>query len=109
MKYFHLPLLLAVSAIPCLNAQLVLTLPGNGQISAGPGDLTGWGFTLDFTSDPNSEYALITGSDFCTGAQTSPCSSVAGFYTDFMANNFLIVGPQPESFPVITFQRNLTH
>jgi hypothetical protein len=98
MKTIWLLVSLLTLSFQCLNAQLTLSLPNDGVISAATeGEATGWGFTLDFSNDPAGDFALITGSDFCTGAQTTPCSNAAGYYTDFMANNFIIVGPAPEN------------
>jgi hypothetical protein len=63
-------------------------------ISAPPGQANGWGFTLDFTNDPNGYFALITGSDFCAGSQISACSNQLGSYTDFVGSDqFVILGP----------------
>ena len=40
---------------------------------------------------------MVTGSDFCTGVLTSPCSNPFGSYTDFIGQQFLVLGPPPES------------
>jgi hypothetical protein len=68
----------------------VLTLdPANGALTGPAGSTVGWGFTLTSTSP---DFALITGSDFCVGAITSPCANSLGTYTDFIGNQFVVVG-----------------
>jgi len=73
--------------------------PANGAISGAPGTTVGWGFT--FTNDTN--YAVITGSQFCDST-SSPLPDIClaltpnlGSYTDFAGAQFLVVGPSPES------------
>jgi hypothetical protein len=44
-----------------------------------------------------SDFAVITGSDFCVGPITSPCSNPLGTYTDFVGQQFFVLGPSPES------------
>jgi hypothetical protein len=68
----------------------VLTLdPTGGALTGAAGSTVGWGFTLTSTSP---DFALITGSDFCVGAITSPCSNSLGTYTDFIGNQFVVAG-----------------
>ena len=71
--------------------------PINGALSGAPGDTVGWGFTL--TND--TDYLVVTGSDFCVGIIASPCSNALGTYSDFIGPSFVVVGPSPESSPVI--------
>lgn len=80
----------------------VLTLdPTDGALTGPAGSTVGWGFTLTSTSP---DFAVITGSDFCVGPITSPCSNSLGTYTDFIGNQFVVVGegsmenPGPEAF-----------
>ncbi|HEX4002638.1 MAG TPA: PEP-CTERM sorting domain-containing protein [Candidatus Acidoferrales bacterium] len=71
-----------------------LTLDPSGGAVAGPaGSTVGWGFTL---TDAGTDFAVVTGSDFCTGMLTSPCSNAFGVYTDFIGQQFVVVGPSPE-------------
>jgi len=59
-----------------------------------PGETGGWGFTITNNTD---DYALITSSEYCIG--TAFCgagtteSSALGIYTDFIATNAIVVGP----------------
>lgn len=88
---------------PGSRANTVLTLnPPNGTISGLAGTAIGWGFT--FTNDTN--YAVITGTEFCasgSGPLPNICLPPApdlGTYTDFAGAQFLVVGPSPESASV---------
>jgi hypothetical protein len=63
--------------------------PTSGALTGPAGSTVGWGFTLSSTSP---DFALITGSDFCVGAITSPCSNSLGTYTDFIGSQFVVVG-----------------
>jgi hypothetical protein len=65
----------------------------NGAISGAPGATVGWGFTLTNTTD----FLVVSSSDFCVGAITSPCSNSLGTYTDFIGPQFQVVGPSPEN------------
>jgi PEP-CTERM motif len=80
------------------NEVPILTLdPLGGAISGAAGATVGWGFTISNTVD----FLLVTNSDFCVGPITSPCTNSLGTYTDFIASNqFVVVGPPPESSPV---------
>jgi hypothetical protein len=84
-----------------MQASAVLTLtPPSGTVSGMPGNTIGWGFSL---SNP-SNFAVVTSSSFCLDSSgvTSACvAPTLGTYTDFIATNFIIVGPSPES-PVVT-------
>ena len=72
-----------------------LTLdPVGGAIAGVAGSTVGWGFTL---TNLGSDFAVITGSDFCVGPITSPCSNSLGTYTDFVGQQFFVLGPSPES------------
>ncbi len=79
------------------HAAVTLTLnPLGGAISGPAGSTVGWGFTL---SNP-SDFAVITSSNFCLGSSgiSNQCAaSTLGAYTDYIASNFTIAGPQPES------------
>ena len=73
---------------------VTLTLDPAGGAVAGPaGTTVGWGFTL---ADAGSDFAVVTSSDFCTGMVSSPCSNPFGVYTDFIGQQFVVVGPSPE-------------
>jgi hypothetical protein len=89
--------ILAVSmlcSIAWADGAPTLTLdPANGAISGAPGATVGWGFTITNTAD----FLVVSSSDFCVGAITSPCSNSLGTYTDFIGPQFQVVGPPPES------------
>jgi hypothetical protein len=75
-----------------------LTLdPTNGAVTGPAGTTVGWGFTLTAGS---SDFAVITGSDFCVGVVTSPCGNSFGTYTDFAGAQFLVVGSGPGESPI---------
>ncbi len=60
----------------------------------------GWGFTLSSTA----EFAVVSSSNFCLGNSgvSSLCiAPTIGAYTDYVATNYTIAGPTPES-PSIT-------
>jgi hypothetical protein len=85
------------------RANAILTLdPADGAITGLAGTTVGWGFT--FTND--TDYALITGSEFCDVTSTSlpdVCLSVApdlGTYTDFAGSIVNAVGPLPDATSV---------
>jgi len=72
-----------------------LTLhPTSGAITGPAGSTVGWGFTL---TNASSDFLVVSGSDFCVGAITSPCSNSLGTYTDFAGAEFFVIGPSPES------------
>jgi hypothetical protein len=76
----------------CGSAQAVpiLTLdPSGGAISGTAGSTIGWGFTITNTTD----YLLVTSSNFVP-------STLEGTYNDIIGNNFIVVGPAPESTTV---------
>ncbi len=84
--------ILAVLAVSAKADSVTLTLnPSGGALTAPAGSLVGWGFTLD----AGSAFAIVTGSDFCVGAITSPCSNSFGTYTDFTQSQFIVAGPAP--------------
>ncbi len=68
--------------------------PVSGAITGVAGSTVGWGFTL---TNLGSDFAVITSSDFCVGPITSPCSNPLGTYTDFVGQQFFVLGPSPES------------
>ena len=89
---------------PALRGAPLLQLnPASGAINGTPGSTVGFGFTIT----NNTNYLVVTGSDFCEGAIVSPCPHTLGSYTDFIgAFNFIVVGPAPES-PVVSQAFNL--
>jgi len=71
-----------------------LTLdPPNGALTGPAGSTVGWGFTL---ANPGNDFLVVSGSDFCVGIITSPCSNALGTYTDFAGQQFFVFGPAPE-------------
>ncbi len=78
--------------IGCLRADNIsLSLdPANGALAGPAGTTVGWGFTL---ANMGINYAVISGSDFCVGPISSPCSNSVGTYTDFSQFQFLVAGP----------------
>jgi hypothetical protein len=98
MRLSYFGMLVALTALSGdARGDLILGLPDNGVVSAVPGESTGWGFTLDFRANPNNLFALITGSDFCVGSETSPCSNTLGSYSDIIGQNFIVLGPSSEA------------
>lgn len=83
------------------QASVILTLdPTSGLISGAAGNTVGWGFTLSSPAD----FAVITSSNFCLGASgvTNTClAPTLGVFSDYIASNFTIAGPSPES-PMVT-------
>jgi hypothetical protein len=63
--------------------------PANGALIGPAGSTVGWGFTLDSGTD----FAVVSSSDFCVGAISSPCSNSFGTYTDFTLSQFIVSGP----------------
>src|ERR1700757_2594148 len=94
MKTIRILMLVALSAIFTCAAQadsISLTLdPTNGALTGPAGSTVGWGFTLTNTG---TDYAVISGSDFCVGVITSPCTNSLGTYTDFSQFQFVLAGP----------------
>ena len=87
------------------DALSTLTLdPPGGALSGAPGSTVGWGFTL---TNLGTDFAVITGTDFCVGAISSPCSNSLGTYTDFAGAQFLVTGPALESNSVTQAFDNL--
>ena len=85
------------------QANTTLTLdPANGALTGLAGATVGWGFT--FTND--TDFAVITGTQFCDSSSGSlpagclPVSPDLGIYTDFAGMQFLVAGPSPESTSV---------
>lgn len=75
----------------CAQAAPMLVLsPSNGVVSGTPGSTVGWGFTLT----NNTDYLVVTGSTFTP-------TSLYGNYQDYIGtDNFIVVGPSPESTSV---------
>jgi hypothetical protein len=93
-----LALCLVTSAIRAQADDITLTLdPADGAVSGPAGSSVGWGFTL---TDTSSDFLVVTGSDFCVGMVSSPCSNSFGAYTDFIGQQFVVVGSAPESSSV---------
>jgi hypothetical protein len=89
---------LAIGARAYADSAPTLTLdPASGAVTGPAGSTVGWGFTLTAGS---SDFAVITGSDFCVGVVTSPCSNSFGTYTDFAGAQFLVVGSGPGESPI---------
>ena len=78
-----LPLLFVTFALGAAHAD-TLTIPSHGAISGSPGQIIGYGFTFDNTS---ADYAVLDDS-YLTFAP-----GFAAPYTDFLANNFIEIGP----------------
>ena len=87
-------LLLALGAHANATGISLTLNPLGGAISGAAGSTVGWGFTL---TNLGVDFAVVTGSDFCVGVITSPCSNSLGTYTDFAGPQFLVFGPSPES------------
>ncbi len=84
-----------LSSFALADTAPTLTLdPVGGAINGVAGSTVGWGFTL---TNLGSDFAVVTGSDFCVGPITSPCSNPLGTYTDFVGQQFFVLGPSPES------------
>jgi len=97
--------LLAVAA-GCVHAYATPTftvIPASGDVAAGPGETTGWGFTI---ANDTPYYLLIDSSAFCglggdpfltdcTDPYNPPTAfgPAIGTYTDFIASNLTIVSP----------------
>jgi hypothetical protein len=74
-----------------------LTLdPIGGALKGAAGSTVGWGFTL---TNPGSDFAVVTGTDFCVGVISSPCTNALGIYSDIAGGQFLVVGPGNSSVP----------
>jgi hypothetical protein len=91
---------------PADSGDPVLTLdPTSGALTGPAGSTVGWGFTL---TSGGSDFAVISGSDFCVGPVTSPCSNSFGTYTDFAGPQFIVVGNNPGESPVTeTFDNSM--
>jgi len=94
MKLFR-TLSLATLLLLALGARakaddITLTLdPVGGALTGPAGSSVGWGFTL---SNSGVNFAVVSGSDFCVGPITSPCGTSFGSYTDFIGQQFIVVG-----------------
>lgn len=98
---------LTVSVLFATSAGAVTTFtldPPSGAISGPAGTTVGWGFT--FFNDTN--YAVITGTQFCASTSSplpAVCAAVSpdlGTYTDFAGPQFLVVGPAPDESPTLS-------
>jgi hypothetical protein len=70
-----------------------LTLdPVSGALTGAAGSTVGWGFTL---TNSGTDFAVSSGSDFCVGPIASPCGTSFGTYTDFIGQQFLVLGSSP--------------
>lgn len=92
--------LVAMLLVSAAHADPILTLnPVGGALTGSVGSTIGWGFTISNSTD----YLLVTGSAFCDSASSplpgicNPVSPNLGSYTDFIGQQFLVVGPSPES------------
>jgi hypothetical protein len=98
MKLFRMmtiPLLLTIGLAGVGRADTVPTLTVTPANLVGPaGSTVGWGFNV---TNPGTDFAIVTGSDFCVGVLSSPCSNSLGAYTDFVGAQFVVVGPTPET------------
>jgi hypothetical protein len=94
IRVMTIALLLTIAA-GVSHADSVPTLTVSPANLVGPaGSTVGWGFDV---TNLGTDFAVITGSAFCTGAITSPCSNSLGTYTDFIGSQFFVVGPSPET------------
>jgi hypothetical protein len=90
--------LLELGSVALADSVPTLALdPVGGTITGTAGSTVGWGFTL---TNLGTDFAVITGSDFCVGTIASPCGNSLGTYTDFIGQQFFVVGPSPESSSV---------
>ncbi|MGO9340298.1 MAG: hypothetical protein ACLPY1_22610 [Terracidiphilus sp.] len=91
-KRFALTLMAAAALAVAAHADdLSLTLtPASGTVSGAPGQAVGWGFTL---TDNGPDYIVLADSYLVA-------TPVYGTYIDYIANQFYVAGPAPES-PVI--------
>jgi hypothetical protein len=98
MKSFRMmtiALLLTIGLTGVGRADTVPTLTVTPSNLVGPaGSTVGWGFNV---TNPGTDFAIITGSDFCVGVISSPCGNSLGTYTDFVGAQFFVVGPTPET------------
>jgi hypothetical protein len=88
----HLALLISIIALatfPVMADPTITLNPANGIIQGSPGQTVGWGFTISNSVD----FLVVDEFDF--DAVTS-----LGTFTDFSADNFIVVGPTPESTSV---------
>ena len=83
----------AVVAAAAHADDLSLTLtPAGGAVSGAPGQAVGWGFTL---TDTGPDYIVLADSYFVG-------SPVYGTYSDYIANQFYVAGPAPESSVIVS-------
>ncbi len=99
--------LFLIAVAGCLGLEAVaygsVTLavnPASGALVGPAASRLGWGFTLSSTVD----FAVVSSSNFCLGNSgvNSLCiAPTIGAYTDYIATNYTIAGPVPES-PSVT-------
>jgi len=103
MKVLHAAFLVVVCILALSlrakadDAPTLMLDPTTGAVTGPALSTVGWGFTLTAGS---SDFAVITGSDFCVGMVSSPCSNSFGTYTDFIGSQFVVVGNNPGESPV---------
>src|ERR1035438_2228910 len=83
----------AALAVGAYADDLSLTLiPVGGTVAGPPGSTVGWGFTL---TDIGPDYVVLADSYF-TG------TPIYGSYTDYIASQFYVAGPAPESATIVS-------
>jgi len=91
MKSMFLLLVAGILAAPAWGDGPTLTLLPSGDLTASPGSLTGWGFTI--TND--ADYIEITSSQFCLDPVNFPVCTLPeeGTFTDYISQfNDIVVG-----------------
>jgi hypothetical protein len=91
MKSMFLLLAAGILAAPAWGDGPNLTLLPSGDLTASPGSLTGWGFTI--TND--ADYIEITSSQFCLDPVNFPVCTLPeeGTFTDYISQfNDIVVG-----------------
>jgi len=109
LRIFTALLLAAFIATPAAFADPTLTLGNGGSVSGAPGSSVNWDFTLSNTTD---DFMVITGTSFCDtssmpGFTCDPVGTSLGSYSDILGQNFIIVGPSPESSSITQIDTGL--
>jgi len=78
----------ALAAVAQAATLSIETIPVSGNVSGVPGSVVGWGFTL---TDTETDEWIVLNDSYFTG------STVYGTYVDYVASNFYVAGPSPES------------
>jgi hypothetical protein len=73
-------------------------IPTDGVVNGPPGTVVGWGFNL---TDNSSDWVLLDSSSFSG-------SNLFGTYVDYLANNFYLAGPAPESATITQAWNRIT-